>query len=145
MNTLIGEKVSIVSKTPQTTQRPVRGIYTDEQMQVIFLDVPGFHQSVRDWNQQLNDVVLRSLEESDGILRLIDASRSAGKEEQLIDELLEKVNKPVITVYSKIDTVDGRGTVHCASTIPPDAMVLSSETEEGIPEILTAIKDVLPQ
>lgn len=135
---LIGEKVSIVSKTPQTTQRPIRGIYTDEDRQIVFLDVPGFHESVRKWNQKLNDVVLRSLEDTDVILRLIDSTRPYGREEHLIDDILKQSGKPVVTVYSKVD--DDR-----SKEIPKDSIRLSSETEEGVPDILTALDHVLPE
>jgi len=139
LNSLLDQKVSIVSSTPQTTQRPIRGIYTDEDVQMVFMDVPGFHESMRDWNQQLNDVVVRSLADCDAVLRLIDSTRSYGKEEMLIEEVIKQSGKPVVTVYSKVDMLDDR------SSIPDDALVLSSQTQEGFPEIMTHLHEHLPE
>ena len=138
MNAFLDEKISIVSSTAQTTQRPIRWVYTDEDRQIIFVDVPGFHSSMREWNQRLNDVVVRSLGECDAILRLIDSTRLDGKEEQMIDALLSKIDKPVITVYSKVDMLRTRG------DLPKDAIAMSSNTGEGFPEIISWLDAVLP-
>lgn len=139
MNAFLGEKISIVSSTAQTTQRPIRGVYTDEDRQIIFVDVPGFHESMREWNQRLNDVVVRSLGECDAILRLIDSTRLEGKEEKMIDELLQKVDKPVVTVYSKVDMLQTR------DRLPEGAIPMSSNTGEGFPEIITGLDAALPR
>lgn len=139
LNALLEQKVSIVSNTPQTTQRPIRGIYTTDDVQMIFMDVPGFHESMRDWNQQLNDVVIRSLAECDAILRFIDSTREYGKEEILIDDIIAQSGKPIITVYSKVDMLENR------DSIPKDARVLSSQTQEGFPEVITGLTEFLPE
>lgn len=81
VNTVIGDKISIVSSIPQTTRRLIRGIYTDEAFQIIFQDVPGLHSSAHKWNQSINWVTKNALGDADIILRLIDGSRAKGEEE----------------------------------------------------------------
>ncbi len=76
VNTSIGDKISIVSSVPQTTRRLIRGIYTDDTVQVIFQDVPGLHASAQSWNQSINWVTKNALSDTDVVLRMIDGSRS---------------------------------------------------------------------
>jgi GTP-binding protein Era len=81
VNAAIGDKVSIVSSIPQTTRKLIRGIYTDEDFQIIFQDVPGLHSSAHTWNQSINWITKNALLDTDVILRLIDGSRTKGEEE----------------------------------------------------------------
>ncbi len=114
LNALIGEKVSAISHRPQTTQRSIPGIFTDEEkgIQMIFLDTPGIHnhsweqygsQKVYDINERINSEAYASLHSADVILRLLDPTRTYGEEDERIDTLLEKINKPVIRIETKQD------------------------------------------
>ena len=109
LNALIGEKVSWVSHRPQTTQRSIPGIYTDEErgLQIIFLDTPGIHnhaweqygsQKDADMNERINTQAYNSLHSADVILRLLDPTRTYGEEDERIDTLLAKLEKPVIRI-----------------------------------------------
>ena len=114
LNALIGEKVSWVSHRPQTTQRSIPGIYTDEEkgLQIIFLDTPGIHnhaweqygsQKDADMNERINTQAYNSLHSADIILRLLDPTRTYGEEDERIDTLLAKLDKPVIRIETKQD------------------------------------------
>ena len=114
LNALIGEKVSWVSHRPQTTQRSIPGIYTDEErgLQIIFLDTPGIHnhaweqygsQKDADMNERINTQAYNSLHSADVILRLLDPTRTYGEEDERIDTLLAKLEKPVIRIETKQD------------------------------------------
>lgn len=82
INTLCGQKVSIVSPVPQTTRNTIRGIVNREEGQLVFVDTPGRHISEKKLNRKLVELADRTLEESDLVLYLIDASRPVGKEEE---------------------------------------------------------------
>lgn len=82
INTLCGQKVSIVSAVPQTTRNMIRGIVNREAGQLIFVDTPGRHISEKKVNRKLVELADRALEESELVLYLIDASRPVGKEEE---------------------------------------------------------------
>ncbi len=119
LNALIGEKVSAISHRPQTTQRSIPGIFTDEDrgIQIIFLDTPGIHnhggeqfgsQKSTEINERINREAYASLREAEVILRLLDPTRSYGEEDQRIDELLERLPQPVIRIETKQD-LDTKG------------------------------------
>ena len=103
LNALCGEKVAITSMVPQTTRNAIRGIVNRSAGQIIFLDTPGYHDSDKKLNHYLKDVVHRSLDDADVVLYVVDASRSPGKEEQAVMDLLKKSGKPVIAAVNKID------------------------------------------
>ena len=114
INALIGEKVSAISTRPQTTQRSIPGIYTDEEkgLQIIFVDTPGIHMEEReqfgsqksdDMSFRINSEAFASLREADIIIRLIDPTRPPGKEDHRIDEVLSFLEKPIVRVETKQD------------------------------------------
>lgn len=103
LNALCGEKVAITSPVPQTTRNSIRGIINHPEGQVIFLDTPGYHQSDRKFNLFLQDIVHKSLKDSDLVLYVIDASRAFGQEEEILMKLLENNRNPVIVAINKID------------------------------------------
>jgi GTP-binding protein Era len=114
MNALIGEKVSAISHRPQTTQRSIPGILTDEKLgyQMIFLDTPGIHefskeqfgsQKSHDIHERINSEAFASLREADVILRLLDPTRPYGAEDERIDTLLTELQKPTLRIETKQD------------------------------------------
>lgn len=105
MNTVCGKKIAIVSHIPQTTRNTIKGIYTKEDRQIIFLDTPGIHESLRTFNKMLTAQAQGAMAEADAILYIMDVSRPFGKEEEGIIDLLKKANKPVIIAYNKSDVL----------------------------------------
>ena len=103
VNAVIDDKISIVSSVPQTTRRLIRGIYTDDDCQIIFQDVPGLHGSAQKWNQSINWVTQEALKDTDVILRVIDGSRVKWPEEEAIDRIVAETTKPVVTIVTKCD------------------------------------------
>lgn len=117
LNALIGEKVSAISPRPQTTQRSIPGIFTDEEkgIQIIFLDTPGIHQDGTEQygsqkatsiNTRINSEAFAALREADVIVRLVDPTRPTGAEDARIDEVLSFNNKPIIRVETKQDVAN---------------------------------------
>lgn len=140
VNTAIGDKVSIVSSIPQTTRRLIRGIYTDEHVQIIFQDVPGLHSSAHTWNQSINWVTKQALTDTDVILRVIDGSREKGEEEGIIDKLVSEAKVPVITIVTKSDILSTKD----RKKFPADALFVSNITGEGVKEAIEAVGAKLP-
>ncbi len=103
INTLIGEKIAITSHIPQTTRNKILAIYNDEEAQIIFFDTPWIHESQKKFNEQVNSQALSSLNDADMVLYFVDSSRPRGAEEEYIDDIMQKVQKPVFTVYTKLD------------------------------------------
>lgn len=105
MNCLIGQKIAITSKKPQTTRNRIRTVYTSEEGQIVFVDTPGIHKAKNRLGDYMVNVAERSLKEVDVILWLVEPTDYIGAGEQHIIEQLKKVNTPIILVINKIDTV----------------------------------------
>lgn len=103
LNTLLGEKIAIVSSVPQTTRAQIRGVYTDERGQIVFIDTPGLHLGRDKLDQFMNTSVSASLEQVDCIIYLVDTTRRIGEEEAYLAEKLKDVKIPIILGLNKVD------------------------------------------
>jgi GTP-binding protein Era len=105
LNEVIGQKIAIMSDKPQTTRNKIHGVYTNDRMQIVFLDTPGIHKP----KSKLGDYMMRTAEstlgEVDAILFLIDVAEGLGGGDKFIIERLANVQTPVILVMNKIDLV----------------------------------------
>jgi len=103
LNQIVGEKVAIVTKVPQTTRNQVRGIYNDERGQIVFIDTPGLHFGKDRLDRFMNLSSEGTAKEVDCLIHLVDTSRQVGEEEAHVVEQLKKVNTPIILGLNKAD------------------------------------------
>ena len=106
MNHLIGQKIAITSKKPQTTRNRIQTGYTCEDGQLIFLDTPGIHKAKNKLGEYMVQVAERTLKDVDVILWLVEPTDFIGAGERHIAEELKGLSIPVILVINKVDTVD---------------------------------------
>ena len=105
MNHLIGQKIAITSKKPQTTRNRIQTVYTCEKGQIVFLDTPGIHKAKNKLGEYMVNVAEHTLSEVDVILWLVEPSTFIGAGEQHIIKQLKKTKTPVILIINKVDTV----------------------------------------
>lgn len=105
MNHLIGQKIAITSKKPQTTRNKIQTVYTCEEGQIIFLDTPGIHKAKNKLGEYMVNVAEQTLKDVDVVMWLVEPTTYAGAGEKHIAQQLEKNNLPVILVINKIDTI----------------------------------------
>ena len=105
LNAILGEKVDITTDKPQTTRNTIRGIYTDNDAQLVFIDTPGIHRPRTKLGSYMTDTALRTLEEVDVICFIVDQSTTAGPGDKYIMELLSQVKTPVYLLINKIDLI----------------------------------------
>lgn len=105
MNHLIGQKIAITSRKPQTTRGRIQTVYTCEEGQIVFLDTPGIHKAKNKLGEYMVNAAESTLSEVDVILWLVEPSDFIGKGEQHILKQLRKIRTPVVLVMNKIDTV----------------------------------------
>ncbi len=106
MNRLIGQKIAITSKKPQTTRSRIQTVYTDpERGQIIFLDTPGIHKAKNKLGEYMVNVAESTLKNVDEVLWLVEPSVYIGAGERHIIDELERVKTPVLLIINKIDTV----------------------------------------
>lgn len=103
LNKLVGHKVAIVSDKPQTTRNRIHCILTQPDAQIVFLDTPGIHKPLHKLGEYMVQTALRTLNEVDAILFVVDASEPPGRGDEFIAGHLQKADAPVILVANKID------------------------------------------
>ena len=108
MNHLIGQKIAITSKKPQTTRNRIQTVYTCDEGQIVFLDTPGIHKAKNKLGEYMVNVAENTLKEVDVILWLVEPTTFIGAGERHIAEQLSKIKTPVILVINKIDTVKSK-------------------------------------
>ena len=145
MNHLIGQKIAITSKKPQTTRNRIQTVYTCEDGQIVFLDTPGIHKAKNKLGEYMVQVAERTLKDVDVILWLVEPTTFIGAGERHIAEQLQGLHIPVILVINKVDTVDKDEILKAIDTyrklydfdeIIPCSALRNKNTEDIIPSIL---------
>ena len=104
MNHLVGQKIAITSKRPQTTRTRIRTVYTDDRGQIVFVDTPGMQQPKNKLGHYMESAAEGVLKEVDVILYLVEPGGYIGPQEEEIINLLKKLNTPLILVINKEET-----------------------------------------
>lgn len=116
MNQIIGQKVAITSNKPQTTRNRIQTVYTDDVMQIVFVDTPGIHKSKNKLGDYMVNAAKSTLNEADVILWLVEPTDYIGAGEKSIIENLKQVKTPIILVINKIDTIKKEELLHIIDT-----------------------------
>ncbi|WP_304226698.1 GTPase Era [Gracilinema caldarium] len=155
INTLCGQKVSIVSSVPQTTRNMIRGIVNREMGQLVFVDTPGRHISEKKLNRKLVELADRALEESELVLYLIDASRPMGAEEEELARAVQYSraypDRTVIAINKVDDKRADPATVHTflkekLPGIPEERRrEISAKNGTGVQELLQFLFALAPE
>ena len=146
LNRLINQKIAIVSNKPQTTRNKITGILTQDKIQYVFIDTPGFHKRMT----KLSDFMLKQINESvkgiDLCLLLVDArSKLIGSHEQDLIQTLKNLKIPIILVLNKIDKLKDKSqlisTIELYSNILKfdEAIPISVNENDGIDILLKVI------
>ena len=111
LNTILGQKISIVTPKPQTTRNRIAGVLNGDGYQIVLLDTPGLHRSALLLNKEMVQVALDSLQGVEAAVFMIDASRSQETDQNLsrqeeYRDYLETVKCPAYLLLNKIDLVD---------------------------------------
>ncbi len=137
INSLIWEKIAITSNIPQTTRKRILAIYNDDDSQIIFFDTPWIHKSEKNFNKAINNEAIKSLQEADLILYFIDSSKKSWEEEEFIKQLIWKIEKPVLKVYTKVDKKLKE------LSLEESDLKISSINKQWFEELLSEIKKIL--
>lgn len=108
MNHLLGVKISITSRKPQTTRDRILGIHVVADSQIVFVDTPGIHKADdKAINRHMNRAAVLALNDVDAVLMIIDRAKWLPEDELVLREL-RNVKVPVILVVNKIDQLDDK-------------------------------------
>ena len=106
INTLIGQKIAIMSDKPQTTRNRILCILTQPDAQIVFLDTPGIHKPKHKLGEYMVKAAEGTLREVDAIFFVVDATEKMGPGEHYILERLQATKRPVILVVNKLDLIE---------------------------------------
>ncbi|MBT8915820.1 GTPase Era [Lactobacillus delbrueckii subsp. bulgaricus] len=149
MNRLIGQKVAITSAKPQTTRNKISGIYTEDDMQVVFVDTPGIFKSHSDLDEYMDKASMSSLKDVDLVMFMVDA-KEAGKGEEYVAGLLKDLDIPVFLVINKIDQVHPNELLPIIDSYQAvgkfaEFLPISARQGNGVDDLLKTLKDYLPE
>jgi len=106
LNQILGQKIVITTDKAQTTRKRIKGILTEKEGQVIFIDTPGIHRPLNKLGEFLMDEAKFAVPNADLILFLVDGTEPAGKGDKWIAEnILAESSTPVILVMNKVDKI----------------------------------------
>ena len=151
INSLIGQKIAIMSDKPQTTRNRIMCVLTQQDMQVVFLDTPGIHKPKHKLGEYMVKAAEGTLKEVDAIIFVVDANEKFGPGEQYILDRLQATKKPVILAINKVDLIEDKeallpiitsynGKYDFIATVP-----ISAKEESNLDGLVAEIKKHLPK
>jgi GTP-binding protein Era len=150
LNRMIGQKLSITSKKPQTTRNRIQGIVNRSGAQLVFIDTPGIHTAKSPLNVRIVETALSVMGDVDVLLMVLDASNADSESEDILKSALQKQDRPVVLALNKIDLI-ARPTLlsqiaDWSAAYPFRAIVpISAETGEQVEDLIQALAGVLPE
>jgi len=155
MNSMLGQKISIVTHKAQTTRNRIAGIVNDPDYQIVFLDTPGLHSSTSVLNVEMVRIAMESLKDVDCVLFLHDVTQKTSEavsrsEKERLDQVFEHVKCPAILLLNKIDLVDKRNVLplieEYSALYPFKAVIpVSALRGDGTEALLQELLGLLPE
>ena len=145
LNTLVGRKVAIVTKKPQTTRTRIVGVYTTDEFQMIFVDTPGIHTPKNKLSEYMVKTARAAARDVDVVMFVIDARIGLGeRDKEILDDLPKNV--PMLMVINKMDAVDRERLEEVraqASQYDKPILVVSAKENIGIGDLRDRLKEYL--
>ncbi len=150
LNSIVGEKVAIVSKKPQTTRNRITGIYTEGEAQFVFLDTPGLHKP----RTKLGDFMVKTTNQTlggvDYAILVVEAREEVGDIEGTLIERMKQDKMRAILVVNKIDTVRAANVAKTiqayAEAFDFDAVVpMSAKSGKGVDILIEECRQYLTE
>ena len=112
LNALVGEKLAIVTRKPQTTRNRIQGIINVQPKakrpagQIVLIDTPGVHKPINSLNRRMMKEVYDALEGCDLLLLIVDATAKFGTGDRFVLDIVKKSGQPCFLLLNKIDALD---------------------------------------
>lgn len=156
LNALVGEKLAIVTRKPQTTRNRIQGIVNVAKHgkcpggQIVLIDTPGVHRPINSLNKRMMKEVYDALEGCDLLLVIVDAGEKFGPGDQFVIDIAKRTSLPCFLLLNKIDTIQKDRllpliaeyqSLHAFKEILP----ISALKEKGLDALLDALIRALPE
>jgi len=142
LNKILDEKVSIVSRKVQTTRMGLRGIFNNNEVQIIFIDTPGLFDAKTIFERAMVENAFNNLNDADLVYFLIDGSRKLSKFDKQVLEYFENFKKEAFLIINKIDLIDKKQLLEITNNINSyfsfkKTFYISAKTKEGVNDLLS--------
>lgn len=148
LNTIVGQKIAIISDKPQTTRNKILAIYSTDEEQIIFTDTPGIHKPHNKLGEYMVNVANDSMGDTDVLIFVVDASRKIQDMEREIARNISKTGLPCILVLNKVDVMKKEdllpiiadySSIHEFDSIVP----ISAKNNDGVDILIHDIEEYL--
>jgi GTPase len=148
MNAFLGEKLSIITPKPQTTRQNIKGILTQSDRQIIFIDTPGYLKPRYELQRKMLSYIESALADSDLLLFLTDVAAFPTDYDRELIELIRRIRKPRIAVLNKIDLATSEAFQEKRTLLEQEGfdrvIGISAREKTNLNELETALGDFLP-
>ena len=149
INNILGSKIVITSEKAQTTRNRINCIYNDDNSQIVFIDIPGFLKPKNLLTEKLNKLIVKTINDADIVLAVVDVSTGIGKGDFFIFEKLKEINKPVVLLLNKIDLASKRNIEIEIDKVKEfdffkDILLISALEDKNFNQLLSTVKKYLP-
>jgi GTP-binding protein Era len=150
VNGLVGRKVAIVSDKPQTTRRAIRGVASDDDVQLVLVDLPGVQRPRDELTRRMQQKVEAELAGSDAALLVLNAEEGVGPGDRFIAAALRASPVPVVVVLNKVDRLRrpqiAQALVAAAALeVGDDIFPISARTGEGVEALRAHLRGLVPE
>src|SRR5271157_2083475 len=156
LNALVGEKLAIVTRKPQTTRNRIQGIVNVERKgkrplgQIVLVDTPGVHKPINSLNRRMMKEVYDALEGCDLLLLIVDASEKFGTGDKFVLDIVKKSGRPCFLLLNKIDKLDKQRLLPLIAEYQErhdfaEVIPISAMKKQGLDTLLDAVVKALPE
>jgi len=150
VNNLIGSKISIVTPKVQTTRASIKGIYTEGEAQLVFIDTPGLFSAKEKLEKAIVQEAWRRVDEADFLALLVDAKRGICKDTKTVIKSLKQQDKKAALIINKVDLVQREGLFQLAQELNDegvftDTFMVSALKGDGTAKLIEHYSNVAPK
>jgi GTPase len=150
VNALVGGKVAITSRVPNTTRRRIYGVANGPDWQLVLADLPGFQRPIDPLTERMQDTVDTSFADVDGVVLVLSARDRIGAGDRFVARRVFALDVPVVIALNKIDRLKH---AHVASQMKEAATLgnflalhpVSAKTRDGVAELREELVALLPE
>ena len=156
LNALVGEKLAIVTRKPQTTRNRIQGIINVERKakrpagQIVLVDTPGVHKPINSLNRRMMKEVYDALEGCNLLLLIVDATAKFGTGDKFVLDIVKKSGQPCFLLLNKIDALDKQKLLPLIAEYKErhefaEVIPISAMKREGLDALLNSVMKALPE
>jgi GTPase len=156
LNALVGEKLAIVTRKPQTTRNRIQGMVNVDRKgkhpagQIVLVDTPGVHKPINSLDRRMMKEVYDALEGCDLLLLIVDAAEKFGTGDKFVLDIVKKSGQPCFLLLNKIDKLDKQRLLPLIADYKErhgfaEVIPISAMKRQGLDTLLDAVVKTLPE